>query len=635
MVNKVNIFKNLMNRLNKNDEKESMNNKSMRHVEQGKILKADSKDNYRNEIVESLRSLNIKHNEHLIHKTDADIKYDFCGHLEFDFDGDFDILEKTNRIDMIPVLFWTLLLKNSEIKRKFVNKVSSLQDTFTGKKYIALSKAFRERKSMSWAVEWKDIDINYFIEDDMTEDEKIIVLGLASFHSDGYMREKAIRELIKYKNPKIMPFIIIRSCDWVYQIRKEAQRMLLNNIQMDNFEYIIKNILLIDKIRENIDGLKGYYKYFEITKANTINEDEEFLQKIYLMIENILSCSENKSVISNILVQAVSSKDDYVQEYALSKIISNDLLQYKEIIDLTSKVKNQITCVKSMKLILEKLNNNEVIEFKDDLDKINGSRAKEELITRLYECGFLKTADDFKPYASSKYAPVRESARFYMRKCGFNDFFKFYTDISDTMENKKVAILGMCETCNREEIDVVSKYFKNSSSKIKKKILNRAISLSDIEPACNYKIFFEALESGCESVIKLSRVYIRQNSELFDKEELYDLYCHTGFISAKSALAEVICCGKGWGSLLYSLKLIGDENKIGYDVGTKSIERWICEKSVYLVKDSATGKIKHYTLTKINDDMAKNFKDVIKKNGHLLADDTREIIEGLLLNYIE
>ena len=628
----MNIFKNLKNRLNKNYAKDNMNNKSTKKPEQEKIIGFNSKENYRNEIVKSLNMLNIKYNKNLIHNTDSDIEFDFSGHLEFDFDGCLDILEKSNRLDTVPVLFWTLLLRNSEIKRKFVKKVSSLLEEFTSRRYVSLSHEFRERSFMAWAVEWKDIDIDYFLEDYMTEDERIMILGLASFHPSGYIRERALYKLIKYKNSKIIPFIIIRACDWVYEIRKEAQHMLLNMIQIDNLTYIVKNIMLIDKIRENIDGLKIYYRHYD-AKVKTIKKDEVFLQKIYTGIESILNCTKNESIVRHILVEAVLSKDEYVQEYSLNRIISNDLLPHKEIIELTSKVKNQIICVKSMKLILEKLNDEEVIKFKDDLDKINGSRAKVELIIRLYESGFLKTAEDLKPYALSKYAPVREIARFYMRKFGFNDFFKFYVDSLDMMKNKNVAVLGMCETCKREEIDMVSKYFKNSSSKIKKKILNRVISLSDVEPYSNYKIFFEALESGCESVVKLSRVYIKQNSEFFDKEELYDLYIHTDVISAKSALAEVLSCGNGWASLLYALILLGDENKIGYDVGSKNIERWIYEKRLYLVKDSNTGKIKHYSLSKMNNDMAKNFKDVMKKNGHLLKNDIKETIEGLILNY--
>lgn len=630
----MNILEKLKIRLDEKHEKENVNDKIIKQAEQEKIIETDSKENYRKEIVKSLSMLNVKYNKHLIHNTDSDMHFDFSGYLEFDFDKDFEILEKSNRLDTIPVLFWTLLLRSSEIKSKFVKKISSLSDKLSGKTYLSISKEFRERKSMTWAAEWKDIDINYFIEDYMTEDERIMVLGLASFHPDGYFREKAINELIRYKNPKIIPFIIIRTCDWVYEIRKEAQNMLLKKIEIDNLTHIVKNILLIDKIRENIDGLKTYYGYYDV-KEKRIKEDEVFLQKTYSTIESILNDRKNKSTVCNILSEAALSKDEYVQKYALNKIIINDLLQHKEMIELTSKVKNQITCVKSMKLILEKLSDEEVIEFKDNLDKINGSRAKAEFITKLYECGCLKSVEDFKPYALSKYASVREIARFYMRKSSFNDFFKFYADISDTMKNNKIAILGMCETCNTQDIDMVLKYFKNSTKKIKRKILNRVISLSDIEPCCDYKIFFEALESGCESIIKLCRVYIRQNSELFDNEELYDLYIHTDVISAKLALAEVLCSGNGWKSLLYALKLLEDEHKIGFNLGTKNIERWIYEKRLYLIKDKKTGKVKHYFLSKMNDYMAENFRYIMKKNGHLLGNDTREIIEGLLLNYIE
>ena len=485
---------------------------------------------------------------------------------------------------------------------------------------------------MHWEISWEKINMDYLLEDYMTEDEKIVVLGLSSFHPNGYIREKALKELIKYNDSKIIPFIIIRTCDWVDKIRKEAQEILLNMIQIDNILYIVQNIMLIDKIKENVDGLRKYYKYYNV-RLKTIEDDEIFLEKIYAKIESILNCSKNESIVSNALLEGALSKDAYVQEYSLKEIISNDLLPHKEIIEILTKTKDQITCVKSIKLVLDKLNDEEVIELKDYLDKIEGYRAKVELIRRLYTAEYFKYPKDLEMYALSKYASVRDIARFYMRKLGFNKFNKFYMNKLNNSENKKEALLGLCETCKKEDIEIILKFFKNSNSKIQKKILNRIIELSDIEPCCDYNIFIKALETGNKNVIKLSRQYISQNYELFDKEILFKLFIDSESESLKAVYAKILSSGSDWTSLMYSLRIFEEKENIVSKIGYENIERWIKEKRLYLNIDKDTGKISYYKLYNMDEHMTKTLSQLLKKNRFLLQKDIRNIIEGLILNY--
>ena len=49
------------------------------------------------------------------------------------------------------------------------------------------------------------------------------VLGLTSFHSDGYIREEALRRLALGRSGAELPFLLIRMNDWVKEIRLAAR----------------------------------------------------------------------------------------------------------------------------------------------------------------------------------------------------------------------------------------------------------------------------------------------------------------------------------------------------------------------------------------------------------------------------
>src|SRR6266513_1570218 len=54
------------------------------------------------------------------------------------------------------------------------------------------------------------------------------LLGIASCHTNGHVREAAVRELGKTETGTELPFLLIRANDWVPEIRSSARDFLLN-----------------------------------------------------------------------------------------------------------------------------------------------------------------------------------------------------------------------------------------------------------------------------------------------------------------------------------------------------------------------------------------------------------------------
>lgn len=101
-------------------------------------------------------------------KEDKKSNQEIINVVQVNFDEDLKILEQNKSIDTIPTLFLTLLLKNSSIKRSFIEKLVSILKDFSNKQYSSLAKEFRKRTLMHWEISWEKINMDYLLEDYMT-----------------------------------------------------------------------------------------------------------------------------------------------------------------------------------------------------------------------------------------------------------------------------------------------------------------------------------------------------------------------------------------------------------------------------------------------------------------------------------
>ncbi|HVU26317.1 MAG TPA: HEAT repeat domain-containing protein [Verrucomicrobiae bacterium] len=75
------------------------------------------------------------------------------------------------------------------------------------------------------------------------------LVGLASFHFSGYVREAAVAELALQRTGKELPFLLIRLNDWVSQVRDAAARAVRVRIEPTYAVHFLANISLVLRLR--------------------------------------------------------------------------------------------------------------------------------------------------------------------------------------------------------------------------------------------------------------------------------------------------------------------------------------------------------------------------------------------------
>ena len=75
------------------------------------------------------------------------------------------------------------------------------------------------------------------------------LVGLASSHFSGYVRESAVAELASQRTGKELPFLLIRLNDWVPQVRTVAEQAVRARIEPAYAVHLLANISLVLRLR--------------------------------------------------------------------------------------------------------------------------------------------------------------------------------------------------------------------------------------------------------------------------------------------------------------------------------------------------------------------------------------------------
>jgi hypothetical protein len=110
------------------------------------------------------------------------------------------------------------------------------------------------------------------------------LVGLASFHLNGHVREAAVAELASQRTGKELPFLLIRLNDWVPQVREAAASAVQARIKSAYAVHLLANISLVFRLRvcgrvekKFVDDICGLLKGAEcekILRAGTTSKDK-------------------------------------------------------------------------------------------------------------------------------------------------------------------------------------------------------------------------------------------------------------------------------------------------------------------------------------------------------------------------
>jgi HEAT repeat protein len=125
----------------------------------------------------------------------------------------------------------------------------------------------------------------------------VAVVGVASFHGSGFIREAAVKELATVSDGSELPFLLLRLNDWVGVVRESSANAVQQRIRPEYASHFLRNLRLVFRLRSCGRG-----------------QDEE-------MIVQVTALLEDPSAFS-ILREGVFSHDRWLRRTALQMALA-------------------------------------------------------------------------------------------------------------------------------------------------------------------------------------------------------------------------------------------------------------------------------------------------------------------------
>lgn len=142
------------------------------------------------------------------------------------------------------------------------------------------------------------------------------LLGLASSHSSGYVRETAVRALAAQTSGKELSFLLIRLNDWVAQVRAAAEVAVRERISTGYALHFLANISLVLRLRacgrvdrKFVDDICGLLKLPECKEVlrTGMSSDDRVVRRISYQL-----AAESEPSTRSAIVQALMADPDAV-----------------------------------------------------------------------------------------------------------------------------------------------------------------------------------------------------------------------------------------------------------------------------------------------------------------------------------
>lgn len=428
----------------------------------------------------------------------------------------------------LPVLYQYLVSKDADIARSAASAISKYMSNLNTAGIITLDYKFRQYSYMEWYICWNKIDLKKWEKTITSREDYLWILRLGTFQSNGFFREKCIKELEGDKDS--IKYILLRLNDWAEPVRRAA-------------ENVFKNLpdLTADELIQCLPFLEKIQRSFRREESTIETIERFFATKIW---EHIDQCNP-----------ADIQKYDAKTRLILYRLLSKQKLLSKDKINQILAFEKNTQC---QKLIITSLFNKSELSLQE-LDnylhhksRLVQSKALEQKYSILG--GYWNGLEEMLLSPSAK---IRNITKYILQKHTNIDINTFYIQHLET-QHKKICILGIGENGREEDAEIITKYLDDANSSIVKNTLH-AVGL-----LLKYKaddIFWKYLQDGRPAVMIQAYREISKYNIRYGAKQIYELFLKAESITYKRRLFSLLIKEQYWDRLPYVLMLYTYEDE--------------------------------------------------------------------------
>jgi HEAT repeat protein len=408
-------------------------------------------------------------------------------------------------------------------------------------------------------------------------DASVSLLGLASFHSSGYVREAAIEKLSRVKSGTEIPFLLLRLDDWVPEIRNAAATTIRARLTTAHCKSFTESLPLLvrlqraaraDRIVEEINDLIqsagcGAALFESLKSPDRLVRRESFRLAL------------NSQHVEEVAELALKDDDTAIRRRAAEKIASAFIPNFEPLLDLMKRDRYVPVRREALRLSV----------------KLNGPHIMQELHAALLD----------------QHQSMREEARYHLRRMHPTDFAAFYRHHLIESVALYSAISGLGETGRAEDDALIVPYAQHFTAKIRRAAIR---ALAALRPDAHVETFMKALADETPNVSRQALKALARRVSLVGAARFWELFNSTPHTHVKrNALSLIEKCAK-WDAIAYLVKARWESDDEILMLSGSAIRRWLLRFN--------------RSFTSPNAEQVANLKAALETYGELIDEKTRE-----------
>lgn len=457
-----------------------------------------------------------------------------------------ELLTDNIELSSIPDAFQLLLSNDEKVRLKTAKILNYVMSNLNSTQLVKIDKMFRTRRSLDWNYDWRSKEPKALLSHLMSEEEKVTILGLSSFHPNGYFREKSIIALSNMETGYEIPYFLIRLNDWVMEVRNISKEQLKKYLTPQYALSFINNLPLV-------------------LRLGGCSRDEHL--GIINSVVSILSSAE----CSPKLISGLQSTDSKVRLCCYKIILKTRILDNISIINYLIKDINSYNRLFVLKNIQRELTADEFIDISHLLLHDKFAQIRVLALETIYAFKPQGAIDILEKSLFDINQSVRELSRYLLLKHKKYDFASLYRDSIEKNEQLYSSICGLGETGNINDTEIIAEFLNSDTIRVVKASIN-ALSRLDLK-GYKEKIMF-TLNDGRAGISKIARRVLHKEINVSDADTIYAIFKQAIYNHVKINTCVLLCSLSKWNAIMYIIEFCADKDINISTIGQYALGNW-------------------------------------------------------------
>lgn len=323
---------------------------------------------------------------------------------------------------------------------------------------------------------------------------ELSILGLISFHPNGYVRQEAIRRLSETANPESLRFLLVRLNDWVPNVRDAALRTVEMWLAEGYFDAFLPNLCLVSRLAE---CQRDDYTNLINAVAQTLVRPEH-VEVMFRLIEQGHRTAA-RQWFRTVLALPEADQRQFIQAGLKSKDV---------VIRLRAARAAPTFFQDDLASVLTGMRRDPFAALRIEALSIYVVHLPESAKGVLHESLLDRSAS------------VREHARYHLRKTGIHDFAAVYRESIRDGVKLPTALEGLGETGSESDVALILPYLQSPIT-VRRRAAVQA--LSGLAGDLFIDTFLDCLQDDSPRVARTAGKWLSKRTHLLDLERIATL----------------------------------------------------------------------------------------------------------------